>query len=413
MKYVGVDVAKADHCLGAIDAQGQVVLKPVRFTQDAAGFAALERHLRSLGSPAEVVVGMEATGHYWVLLAEEVQRLGYRPQVFNPILTGDAARTSVRGRKTDADDCLAIAKVLRDGKYHAVRMPDASFGELKALCRHRQAAVERVANLKKRFIGLLDLVFPEFQKLFAECHGPTARAVLAKAPSARLMTTVTAAALTRLMDDVSRGRLGNDRAQQVVTAAKTSIARARIDTASELAIQCISAEIDLIDQHIATYDARIDALAPAGRELLMSIPGIGAITAAVILAEIITIDRFVRRPGERRHDGRRAADGIHRLLAFAGLDPRVRESGQWKGKTHMSKRGSRTLRTALWRAAFVAKKHEAFRDLYHRHRVAMGQNHKIALSHVASKLVQAVYGVLRHQTDFDLNALRGTPRSAA
>src|SRR5665213_4595370 len=129
MISVGVDVAKADHCLGAMDAFGKVVLKPVTFTQDAEGFLALAGHLHRLGQPSEVIVGMEATGHYWVLLAEELKRLGYIPQVFNPILSCDAGRTSVRGRKTDEDDCLMIAKVVRDGGFHAMQLPDAQMAE--------------------------------------------------------------------------------------------------------------------------------------------------------------------------------------------------------------------------------------------------------------------------------------------
>jgi transposase len=408
MIFVGVDVAKADHCLGAIDAQGRVMHRPMRFSQDAEGFAALAAVLRRLGPPGDVVVGMEATGHYWVLLAEEVQRLGYVPQVFNPILSCDAGRTTVRGRKTDADDSLAIAKVLRDGGFTAVRLPDAAMGELKRLCRYRQLAVERSANLKKRLIGYLDLVFPEFQKHFSDCHCTTGRAVLAKAASARLLATCTARALSQLMDRASRGRLGLERAQAIITAAKTSIAVGRNDTATELAIRMTLQEIDLLEDQIAIFDAQIRPLAPAGKELLTTIPGVGPILAAVILAEIGSIDRFVPFAGDPR-----TADGIHRLLAFAGLDPRIRESGQWTGKTRMSKRGSRTLRTAIWRAAFLARRHEAFRELYQRHRVTMKQPQKIALSHVARKLVQAIYGVLRYQAPFDLAAFRGKAKNVA
>ena len=123
MKYVGVDVSKPDHCLGAIDVAGAVVQEPKRFTQDASGFSWLKGVLEELGGPSEVVIGMEATGHYWVLLAEELQSWGYQPQVFNPILSCDAGQTTVRGRTTDADDCLVIATVLRDGGFSAVQLP--------------------------------------------------------------------------------------------------------------------------------------------------------------------------------------------------------------------------------------------------------------------------------------------------
>lgn len=407
MIYVGVDVAKSDHCLGAIDAQGKVLLKPITFAQDAEGFAKLAGHLHQLGKPDEVVVGMEATGHYWVLLAEEIQKLGYAPKVFNPILSADAGRMSVRGRKTDEDDCLAIAKVLRDGGFNPVRLPDAMMGELKRLCRYRQLAVERGANLKKRLIGYLDLVFPEFQNLFSDCYGPTARAILAKTPSARLMRGCQAKSFATLMMKASKGHLGLERAKDMITSAKASIAAGRNDQATEMAIRMTVEELDLIERQIDSYDAQISPMAPAGKDLLMTIPGVGPVLAAVIIAEIGSIDRFIPSAGDTAK-----SDGIHRLLAFAGLDPRVRESGQWTGKVRMSKRGSRALRTAIWRAAFIACKHDAFQEIYERHRKTMKQHQKIALSHVARKIVQAIYGVLRYQKQFDLDAFRGIKKAA-
>jgi len=408
MIYVGVDIAKSDHCLGAIDAQGVVAQKPVRFTQDATGWAALAAILMRLGGPGAVTIGFEATGHYWVLLAEELVRLGYQPQVFNPILSSDAGRTSVRGRKTDEDDSLAIAKVVRDGGFTAVRLPDAQMGMLKRLTRHRQGAVERCANLKKRLITLLDQVFPEFERHFSDPHGPTARAVLAKAPSARLMATHTAKAFTALVRTASHGRLGLERVQELLMAAKASIAVHRQDPATELAIRMTLQEIALLEQQIGVYDHEIAAIPVAGKEFITSIPGIGDILGAVILAEIGDISIFRGPPNARSK-----ADAVHRLLAFAGLDPRIRQSGQWTGRIRMSKRGSRALRTAIWRAAFIACKHPAFADTYQKHRVTMKQHQKIALSHVARKIVQAIYGVLRYQKPFDIEAFRHGVTAAA
>lgn len=401
MIFVGVDIAKSDHCLGAIDAQGKVVHKPVRFTQNAEGWTKLAAILRDLGGPGLVTIGFEATGHYWVLLAEELVRMGFTPLVFNPILSADAGRTTVRGRKTDEDDCLAIAKVLRDGGFNPVRLPDAAMGNLKRLTRHRQGVVERSANLKKRLLTLLDLVFPEFAALFSDPHGPTARAVLTKAPSARLVASHQAKAFTALVRKASHGRLGLERVQDIIAQARTSIAVARQDPATELAIRQTIEEIALLDNQIATCDAEISAIPVPGKELITTIPGIADVLGAVILAEIGDITAFQPRPGDTS-----TADGIHRLLAFAGLDPRIRRSGQWTGKVRMSKRGSRALRTAIWRAAFVACKHPAFVDIYTRHRVTMQQHQKIALSHVARKIVQAIYGVLRYQKPFDLEAFR-------
>jgi len=356
-----------------------------------------------------VIIGFEATGHYWVLLAEELVRLGYTPLVFNPIMTADAGRTTVRGRKTDEDDSLAIAKVLRDGGFSPVRLPDAAMGNLKRLTRHRQGVVERSANLKKHLITLLDQVFPEFAALFSDPYGPTARAVLAKAPSARLLASHHAKAFTALVRKASHGRLGLERVQDILAKARASIAATRQDPASELAIRQTIQEIALMEEQIAVCDAEIRAIPVASKALITTIPGIADVLGSVILAEIGDISAFRRKPGDTS-----TADGFHRLLAFAGLDPRIRSSGQWTGKVRMSKRGSRALRTAVWRAAFIACKHPAFADIYTKHRVTMKQHQKIAISHVARKMVQAIYGVLHYQKPFDLDTFRhGVSRAKA
>jgi transposase len=409
MIYVGVDIAKTEHCLSAIDAHGKIVLKPTFFSQNAEGWRKLATILDQLGGPTAITIGCEATGHYWTLLAEELQRLGYTPLVFNPILSADASRTTVRGRKTDEDDAIAIAKVLRDGGFTPVRLPDQNLGTLKRLTRHRDGLVERCANLKKRLLTLLDLVFPEFGTHFSDPYGPTARAILAKAPSARLIATHTAKSFATLVKKASHGRIGPDRIATIIAQARTSIARTRNDPATEFAIRQTVDEITFLELQITACDKEIAAIPHPHQHLITTIPGIGKILGAIILAEIGDIANFRKKPGDTS-----TADPIHRLLAYAGLDPRIRSSGQWTGQTRMSKRGSRTLRTAIWRAAFSAYRHPAFTDIYHHHRVVMKQHQKIALSHVARKITQAIYGVLRHQKPFDLEAFRhGVPQKQA
>ena len=261
MNYVGVAISKSDHFLGAIAIHGTVTHKPIRFTQDAVGWAKLASILHDLGGPEAVTIGFEATGHYWVLLAEELVRMGYTPLVFNPILSADAGRTTVRGRKTDEDDCIAIAKVLRDGHFNPVRLPEAALGDLKRLTRHRQGVGERCANLKKHMITLLDQVFPEFAALFSDPYGPTARAVLTKAPSTRLLASHQAKAFTALVRKASHGRLGRERVQEILAAARASIAVTRHDPASGFALRQTIQEIALLEDQIAVCDDEIGAIA--------------------------------------------------------------------------------------------------------------------------------------------------------
>lgn len=406
---MAVDIAKASFSMAAFDSNGRYKTPPEDCVCDGPGLDLLLGRLRQLGPPGEVRVGCEATGHYWLLLAATVEDAGYTVHAFNPILTGAPTRTTVRGRKSDHDDLAQIARVMREGRYSPVMLAAGDLAELQQLCRHRQRLVDDACNLKKRLTGYLDLVFPEWGRTVKEAHGATALAILAMAPSARLIAALKPEDLLAMVRKASHGRHGEAFVETLLTMAKGSLAHRRPSLACEQAIRNLVELIGVMQRQIDALDQQIQALAPQeDLHRLMTIPGVGGILAALILAEILSISRFTG-PDPRRDQRTkcRGSNGFHRFLAFAGLDARIRESGEYQGKNKMSKRGSRLLRTAIWRAAYVARNHEAFRDTWIHHREVLKQPMKLAISHVARKLAQAIYGVLSHRTDFDLAAFRG------
>jgi transposase len=96
---------------------------------------------------------------------------------------------------------------------------------------------------------------------------------------------------------------------------------------------------------------------------------------------------------------------IHNLLAYAGMDPRVRKSGQWNGKIKMSKRNSVALRTALYQAASIARLHEPrLGEIYNHYKYQMNKmnkHHGVAISHVARKLLAIIYAVCARGQSYD------------
>ena len=409
MIHVAVDIAKASHTMAAYDERGRVVSPHQSYDHDASGLGALLTDIQRLGPPSEVVVGCEATGHYWLLLYAMVQDAGYTMQVFNPILNGAPTRTTVRGRKSDPDDTIGIARVMREGGFSPVMMPAGNLAELQLLCRHRQFLVNQQVNLKKRLGCHLDLTFPEWSRVVQTWSSPTALHILALAPSAQAIASMDQKKLLEVAHTHSHGRWNLPFVENIMQAAKSSLARIRHSAAEEQAVRNLVALLLQLEAQIDALDQQITALAPAPQvQRLQTIPGIGPVLAAIILAEIVSISRFAspdpRR--DRRRNGR-GRNGFHRLLAFVGLDPRIRDSGASIGKPRMSKRGNHYLRAAIWRAAYCAHRHEAFLPIYEHHRKHLKQPAKVALSHVARKIVQAIYGVLAYDTDFDLKAFRG------
>ena len=115
--FVGVDIGKSFHCAAAINSRGHVLLKPLKVLASAEGFTAFEGRLRQLGDKTKLLIGLEASGHYWMSLWRFLLERDWQVEVFNPVLSSQSARTHLRGRKTDADDALFIARTVRDGDF--------------------------------------------------------------------------------------------------------------------------------------------------------------------------------------------------------------------------------------------------------------------------------------------------------
>ena len=182
--FVGVDIGESFHCAAAINGRGNVLLKPVKVLASAEGFAAFEARLRQLGDKTAVLIGLEASGHYWMSLWRFLLERDWQVEVFNPLLSSKSARTHLRGRKTDADDALFIARTVRDGDFIPLQPGGKDTEQLKLLCRQRRFVSHELANSKRRLTGLIDLSFPEFSGHFENNHSKAAQAVLKAAPSA-------------------------------------------------------------------------------------------------------------------------------------------------------------------------------------------------------------------------------------
>ena len=281
----------------------------------------------------------------------------WQVQVFNPLLSSKSARTHLRGRKTDADDALFIARTVRDGDFIPFQPGKEDTEQLKLLCRQRRFVSHELANAKRRLTGLIDLGFPEFGRHFDNNHSKAAHAVLKAAPSAAAIARFSLRRLQGVLIGASRGRLGAEKAKALRESAKQSLSANRNDPALDLLIRTMIAQLEFFEKQLAELDLHIQRLFSCMEHPIKTIPGIGSITGPLIAAELGDLRRF---------EGRRP---IHAILAYAGMDPRVRKSGQWSGKIKMSKRGSVALRTALYQAASMARLHEPrLAEVYNHHK---------------------------------------------
>jgi transposase len=389
MNYVGVDVGKGRHAAAAVDETGGCVMPPRFFTQDAGGFASLSGALAEFGGAAAVVVGMEATGHYWKALRHTLAQRGYRVDVINPLVTAREASSDVRGRKTDKLDALAIANVTRKGGYSPAPAEEAGAEVLKALARQRRHLVARRSAAKCRLTSTLDVIFPEAVEALGDLYAVSSLAVVAAFPSARLAATADIRTLSSRFAKASGGQLGREAAKAFRAAARHSVSLTLSNEGEEFVAAQTVEEIRTLDAQIGAVERRILAEPPPpAARILTSIKGAGKIQPMAAAAELGDLSRFA------------GADMAKKVLAYAGCEPRVRESGAWKGRAKMSKRGSPSLRHALYLMAHTIRLHSPFfNEIYKRH-VAKGKHHNVALSHVVRKLVEVMCGMYKTNTLF-------------
>ena len=391
MWTLGIDVGKRRHHATLLDEDGKVVFRNVVLAQSREGVTGFLERLAATGrSPQGIQVGMEATGHYWMVLFQELTEAGYSVAVMNPLVIAARRNVTIRGTKTDTVDPALIAKVLREESPKVSAIPERDVAALRNLTRLRFESAQAATAEKLRLGALLDLVFPEYAEHFSDLFGAASREVLAQFPSAEHLAKVDIRRLTRILRQASRGQLGRDHAKQLKAAAKTSFAFTSNTETLALEVRFVVERINLLIDQMDQLDRRIGTFLPDQQALLQSIAGLGPVWAPTILAEVLPVFH-----PEEKH-------GAKKFVAAAGLDVRLSDSGESSGKGKMSKRGSKYLRTAAIQAAEVAvflAGDPLFKAVYDRHK-ERGKHHTVALSHVANKMLHVVFSVLKNRKPY-------------
>jgi len=385
MICVGIDVGKNTHYACIANDRQTVLRQPFAVQNDEAGFAKLYAAIRK--HPKEkVVVGLEATSFYGENLITFLAGHGYKVALINPIQTSALSRGNIRNAKNDKIDSRGVCKFLATEEYRLLRPGELQMLELRGLCRFRQALRKSTTRLKTQLTSYLDLGFPEFHLAFSSVHGKGAYAALMEYPTAKAMQKANVVKLSGVLQKASRGRIGRARADDLKLLAKRSIASDSRDMS--LQIQLTIPQIRLIEEQIKAVEKQIEFIYNALDSVIQTVPGIGLVTGAIILSEIGDINRF-SNPGQ--------------LIAFAGLDPVVRQSGKFRASsTRMSKRGSSLLRFALIRAAGHISVHNETFKKYYQDKKAQKGGHYRTLGHVAGKLTRVIFMMLKSEVAFNL-----------
>lgn len=382
MLICGIDIGKNNHEACLIDETGRQIARTLRFSNTTEGAEKLIDYFNGCNPQKDVIViGMESTGHYWLSLYCFLFDKGYQINVFNPLQSDAVRNLFLRKTKNDAKDSFLIAETVRIGRFSSIEALDEDVLAMRHLCRHRMDLVDYIADQKRKIIGIMDRVFPEYQNFFSNMFGKTSTELLSTAAMPEELLAIPTDELCAMLKKASKGRFGAAKAEQIREAAKNSFGITIATAAFSMQLRQLLEMIGLLERQLDELDFEIEQYLLKMDTCITTCPGIGNVLGAVILGEIGNISRF---PEPKK------------LVAFVGIDPSVNQSGQFTGtQNRISKRGSPHLRRAVWMAASVAAFHDPVLSAFYEKKRKEGKPHNVAIGAVARKLTLIIYAVLR------------------
>ena len=388
MIYVGIDIAKTNHYASIVNSStGEVLENPFLVTNNKHGFDLLYSKIKDFNKE-KVLIGLESTAHYGNNLIFYFHEKQFKLGIINPIQTASLRKTRIRKVKNDKVDSMLICEALSLGYYNLLSDYDIKLLEIKSLCRFHKDLKDKAAEAKIQLKTYVDQLFPELNSFFKNnLDIKTAHELLKLYQSPDDISKVNLTELSNLLIKSSRGKYDKSRAIELKTLASNSVGIN--NNALSIQIKMTIELIELLESQIKDIEKQVSDFIKKSDNVITSIPGIGDMTAAIIISEIGDINRF-DNPGQ--------------VLAFAGLDPSVKQSGTFNASsTRMSKRGSSLLRYALILAANNVQLNTKTFNTYYNTKRLQGKLHYNALGHCAGKLVRNIFYMLKRTVKFNLD----------
>ena len=392
MILVGIDVASNKHDIFIMNALGEVFNKHFTIDNTRQGYKKLLEQIslaKEFFKDSNVRIGLESTGHYSRNILHFLILEGYDVMFINPLLTNmDRKASSVRKTKTDSIDAKAICMFLirNQNDFKPYTLSSYHIDELKILVRQRKSLKKQLNQITNQLHAFLDQAFPEYHTVFKNILSNASLTLLSSYASLSELKRVRVNTLSELLRKASKGKHGVTKAELIKTLVKDSIG---IDSESlSLSIKQSVQTIRTIQSQIDQINQLLEHHITESKTTLLSIPGVGTQTGAIILAEIGDINRF-------------KSDDT--LLAYAGLDPSVYQSGNYEGSFKISKRGSSILRWAIFQAAKVAVIHDPVFNAYYEKKKSEGKHYLTIIGHVTKKLLRVIRSILKNNSVYTVS----------
>jgi transposase len=383
MYYVGIDISKYKHDCHVIDQLGEIIKSDFAFTNNSIGFAEFLSFLNKFNK-SETRIGFEATSHYALNLKLFLEKHGWTFMEINPVLIKEFKKSrTLRKTTTDKISAEIIALYLTTIPYQPHRASFYHIYSLRSLTRMRGSLIKQRSRQLIALTNILDHIFPEFKPFFGNEFTVTALYILENYPSPENIANMNSRSYD-ILRRKSRGKFSMDKFVQLRTLARNTVGetndifRLQLETILDIYAQ-LDSKIGLLDDEIAAIVAVIDP--PT-----LSIKGVGTTSAAVIIAEFGDFNRF---------------GSPDKMLAFAGLEPGIFQSGTAEYTTKMVKHGSPHLRCAILNCCLPLIQHNVVFAEYYYKKINEGKTHGVACSHLARKLIRLIYTLETKRVKFD------------
>ena len=387
MYFVGIDISKFKHDCAVIDDIGDVVTPSWSFNNDSEGFSLLGELLTRLGK--NIKIGFESTGHYGQNLKLFLESNSFTFMEFNPLLISRFVRSkSLRKTKTDSIDALVIAQYLMTVEYKPYPTSFYHLDKLKSLTRFRDSLVRQRSRQLVDLTNVLDKTFPEFKPFFKHRFSVTALYILSNYATPEKIANMNSRSYETIRK-LSRGKFTMSAFIQLKTLAKNTVGQSDDYLLHEMDV--LLALYNQLDAKIQEIEEQVVACIRGINPPMLSIPGIGALSAAIILSEYGDLSNY---------------DSPAKLLSFAGLEPGYFQSGQSEHTGRMVKHGSSHLRYALMNCCLPLITNEPVFAEYYAKKRAEGEPYRVAMTHVAKKLLRVIYTLQTKNVTYDPGLIR-------
>ena len=389
MYFIGIDISKYKHDCCIISAADQKVVSKVTIKNNKAGFDELLTIINSLSNPEDIRIGFESTAHYALNLELFLESSLLTFMEVNPVLISEYKKSkTLRRTKTDSVDCESIARWLMTVEYKPHSKGFYHAYSLKSLTRLRDKLIRQRSFYLVKITNVLDHTFPEFKPFFNERLSKTALYLLENYGSAEKMARMNSASYEKLRS-LSRGKFSPQQFLRLKELAANTVGVN--NSIFDVELNSLLSLYKSLVKEIDTIEKEINKLIEEVHPHYMSVPGIGPLSAAVIYSEYGDISNFTN-PGQ--------------MLAFAGIEPGINESGTESHGGKMVKRGSSQLRYTLINCCLPLIRFDMTFATYYAKKRGEGKPHRVAITHVAKKLIRVIYALERQDIDFNAQKLR-------